>query len=123
MLRVAVLNHEIRFCTARDGVRIAYAIAGQGPPLVYPATYLNNLRIDPTLIGYKHWLEGLSRHHTLIWADLRGAGMSDRTVPSMTFDDWVGDIEAMVDDLGLKRFPLVGFSHAAATSIAYTVPR
>lgn len=119
MLRTAVLNHEIRFCTARDGVRIAYAIAGQGPPLVYPATYLNNIQLDPTVLGYKHWLEGLSRHHTLIWADLRGGGMSDRDVTSMRFEDFVDDLEVMVDELGLERFPLFGLSHGASTCVAY----
>src|SRR5688500_8410224 len=81
--------------------------------------WLSNLHFDPTLPGYKHWLEGLSKHHTLIWADLRGGGMSDRDVPSMTFDDLVGDLESMVDDVGLARFALMGLSHAGATAIAY----
>jgi pimeloyl-ACP methyl ester carboxylesterase/DNA-binding CsgD family transcriptional regulator len=119
MLRAAMLNHEIRFCTARDGVRIAYGIAGQGPPLVMAPTFLNNLQFDPTVPGFKHWLEGLSRQNTLIWGDLRGGGMSDRDVPSMELDDWVGDLEAMVDDVGLERFALFGLSGGAATAVAY----
>src|SRR5687768_5512924 len=119
MLRIAVLNHEIRFCTAPDGVRIAYGIAGQGPPLVMAPTFLNNLQFDPTVPGFKHWLEGLSRQNTLIWGDLRGGGMSDRDVPSMELDDWVGDLEAMVDDVGLERFALFGLSGGAATAVAY----
>jgi hypothetical protein len=28
------MKQQIRFCTARDGVRIAFATAGEGPPLV-----------------------------------------------------------------------------------------
>ena len=31
------LGQRIRFCTARDGVRVAYAMAGNGPPLVKAA--------------------------------------------------------------------------------------
>jgi hypothetical protein len=31
------LNQEIRYCRASDGVRLAYAIAGQGPRLVLTA--------------------------------------------------------------------------------------
>lgn len=113
-------NQEVRFCTARDGTRIAYGITGSGPPLVFPATWQTHLELDPTLLGYGHWIEGLSTHHTLIRGELRGAGLSDRDVPSMTFDDWVMDLEAMVDDAGLERFPVFGLSHAAATAIAYT---
>ncbi|HET7849588.1 MAG TPA: hypothetical protein VFL51_11065, partial [Pseudolabrys sp.] len=31
--RAAVMNQEIRFCTAADGARLAYALSGKGPPL------------------------------------------------------------------------------------------
>jgi hypothetical protein len=30
-------GQEVRFCTSSDGVRIAYATVGQGPPLVKAA--------------------------------------------------------------------------------------
>ncbi|HWP89174.1 MAG TPA: winged helix-turn-helix domain-containing protein, partial [Burkholderiales bacterium] len=42
----STLNQEVRFCTASDGVRIAYALAGQGPPLVKAANWLNHLEYD-----------------------------------------------------------------------------
>jgi class 3 adenylate cyclase len=35
--QTARLNQEIRYCRASDGVRLAYAIAGQGPRLVLTA--------------------------------------------------------------------------------------
>lgn len=37
------LNQEIRFCTAPDGVSLAFATVGQGPPLVKAANWLNHL--------------------------------------------------------------------------------
>ena len=38
------MNQNIRFCTtARDGVRLAYAVSGEGPPLVMSATWLTHL--------------------------------------------------------------------------------
>jgi hypothetical protein len=39
-------QQEIHFCTAPDGVRIAYALAGSGPPLVKTANWLNHLEYD-----------------------------------------------------------------------------
>ena len=40
------LNQEIRFCTSSDGVRLAYAKVGKGPPLVKAANWLNHLEYD-----------------------------------------------------------------------------
>src|SRR5262245_32003564 len=40
------LRQEVHFCTTTDGVRIAYAEVGQGPPLVKAANYLNHLDYD-----------------------------------------------------------------------------
>ncbi|KKK62376.1 hypothetical protein LCGC14_3004940, partial [marine sediment metagenome] len=37
------MEQQIRFCTSADGIRIAYATAGQGPPLVKAANWLNHL--------------------------------------------------------------------------------
>ena len=36
-------QQEVHVCTASDGVRIAYALAGQGPPLIKAANWLNHL--------------------------------------------------------------------------------
>jgi pimeloyl-ACP methyl ester carboxylesterase len=92
---------------------------GKGPPLVYAGTYLNNLRRDPTLVGVKHWLEGLSKYHTIVKSDMRGSGMSERDIPAVQFDDWVSDLEAIVDHLGLERFALFGMSQTGALCVAY----
>ena len=42
------LEQEIRFCTASDGVQIAYATVGQGPPLVKAPNWMNHLEYDWT---------------------------------------------------------------------------
>ena len=41
-----ISQQEVHFCTASDGVRIAYALAGSGPPLVKTANWLNHLEYD-----------------------------------------------------------------------------
>ena len=40
------LDDKIRFCTAPDGVRIAYASVGSGPPLVKAAHWLTHVQYD-----------------------------------------------------------------------------
>jgi hypothetical protein len=37
------MNQSIRFCTSPDGVKLAYAVRGEGPPLVMSATWLAHL--------------------------------------------------------------------------------
>lgn len=118
--RLAV-RQEIRFCTARDGVRIAYATAGQGPPLVKTANWLNHLEFDWESPIWRHLLEELASEHLLVRYDERGNGLSDWRVDDFSFDAFVRDLEAVVDSLGLKRFALFGISQGGAVAIAYAV--
>jgi hypothetical protein len=41
--RVCSMQQDIRFCKARDGVRLAYALSREGPQLVMSATWLTHL--------------------------------------------------------------------------------
>ena len=62
----------------------------------------------------------MSKYHSYTRYDDRGCGLSDRDVESSTFENWVEDLEAVVDSLGLEKFALLGLSHGGALSIAYT---
>lgn len=115
------MDQEIRLCTAADGVRIAYATVGQGPPLVKAANYLTHLEHDWNGPVWRHWLRELARHHMLVRYDERGCGLSDWDGADFSIDAWVRDLEAVVDGLGLERFPLLGISQGASVSVAYAV--
>ena len=115
------MEQVIRFCQSGDGVRIAYAVMGQGPPLVKAANYVTHVEQDLRGPVWRHWLEGLAAHHTLIRYDERGCGLSDRDVADFSMKGWVGDLEAVVDTLGLERFALLGISQGASVSVAYAV--
>ena len=112
---------EIHFCTASDGVRIAYATAGQGPPLVKAANWLNHLEYDWQSPVWRHLLHELPKEHLLIRYDERGNGLSDREVADISFEAFVRDLEIVVDAAGLDRFALLGISQGCAVSIAYAV--
>lgn len=114
-------KQEIRFCTSADGVRIAYATCGSGPRLVRASTYLTHLEHDWNSPVWRHWLTGLARNFTLVRHDQRGCGLSDWNVSDFSMDAWVADLEAVVDDLGLERFHLLGPSQGGAVAIEYAV--
>jgi pimeloyl-ACP methyl ester carboxylesterase/DNA-binding CsgD family transcriptional regulator len=115
------VKQEIRFCAAPDGVRLAWARHGTGPPIVKAANWLTHLEYDWESPVWRHWLEGLSDRHTLVRYDERGCGLSDRDATELSLERWVADLEAVVDAAGLDRFVLLGISQGAATAIAYAV--
>jgi class 3 adenylate cyclase/pimeloyl-ACP methyl ester carboxylesterase len=112
-------RQEVRFVRASDGVRLAYATSGHGPPLVKTGNWLSHLEFDWESPVWNHFLHELSREHTLIRYDPRGTGLSDWDVSELSLDAWVGDLETVVDAVGLTRFPLLGYSQGCAISIAY----
>jgi pimeloyl-ACP methyl ester carboxylesterase len=114
-------EQEIRFCTSSDGVSIAYATVGEGPPLVKAANWLNHLEFDWQSPIWRHVFAGLSRDHQLVRYDERGNGLSDWEVDDISFEAFVRDLETVVDAVGLERFALFGISQGCPVSIAYAV--
>ncbi|MFP5256179.1 MAG: alpha/beta fold hydrolase [Acidimicrobiia bacterium] len=111
----------MRFCRSSDGVRLAFATAGDGPPLVKAANWLTHLPHDWESIVWGHWLRDLSARHRLVHYDERGSGLSDWDAADVSFETWVHDLETVVDAVGLDRFPLLGISQGGAVAIAYAV--
>jgi pimeloyl-ACP methyl ester carboxylesterase/DNA-binding CsgD family transcriptional regulator len=116
-------RRRIAFCTAPDGLRLAFAVHGSGPPIVKAANWMTHLEHDWVSPVWHHWLEDLGAHHTLVHYDERGCGLSDRDVgeDAFTLDQWVADLEAVVDAAGVDRFALLGISQGAALAITYAV--
>jgi pimeloyl-ACP methyl ester carboxylesterase len=112
-------RQEVRYCRAPDGVRLAYAISGSGPPLVKTANWLNHLEYDWESLVWGDFLHRMASRYTLLRYDARGSGLSDWDVPELALDKWVSDLETVVDAAGFQRFPLFGISQGCAISVAY----
>lgn len=115
------MEQRIRFCTAPDGVRLAFAVSGKGPPLVRAPHWLTHLEFDWRSPVWRPWLEAVSSRHTLVRFDPRGCGLSDREPADMSFESWVKDLETVVDAAGLERFALLGPSQGGPIALAYAV--
>jgi pimeloyl-ACP methyl ester carboxylesterase/DNA-binding winged helix-turn-helix (wHTH) protein len=115
------LRQEIRFCTASDGVRIAYATVGQGSPVVKAGNWLNHLEYDWKSPVWSHLLRAVASKHRLIRYDARGNGLSDWNVDDISIEPFVRDLETVIDANNLDRFALLGISQGCAVSIAYAV--
>src|SRR4026208_744208 len=107
-------RQRIRGLRTADGVRRAWAEAGEGPLLVKASNWLAHLEYDWESPVWRHWLRALSRHRTPVRYDERGSGLSDLEAEDQSFEAWLRDLETVVDALELERFPLFALSQGCA---------
>lgn len=90
-----------------EGIRINTAIGGEGPPVLllhgYPQTHVIWHRVAPLLAA----------HHTVVAADLRGYGDSDKPAGSADHAEYskramARDQVLVMRELGFERFSVVG---------------
>ena len=107
------MEQQIRFCTTSDSLTIAYAIVGQGPPVVYATGWPTHLELEWEARTSRSFLETLAQGCTLVRYDMRGTGLSDRDADDFTLDALTRDLEAVVEHVGLDRFDLVSLGSLA----------
>ena len=114
-------DQEIKFCRAPDGVRLAYAIHGSGPPVVVASCWLSHLQYDWQSPVWRHFLDQL------------GSTRDDRPLRRTGFglSDWAVDDFSLEARLGVPRgdhrgapsgaFALLGMSGGSAVALAYAI--
>jgi pimeloyl-ACP methyl ester carboxylesterase/DNA-binding CsgD family transcriptional regulator len=112
-------QQDVRFCRSADGVRIAYARHGSGPPLVIATCWLSHLQQDWQSPVWRHFLADLGEVATVIRYDERGHGLSDWGVEDHSLAARVGDLEAVVESAGIDRFALMAMSQGGPVVIDY----
>jgi len=113
------MNQSIRLCTAADGVRLAYAVSGVGPPLVMSATWVSHLEHQWRSLTWRPWLDVFTREYKVLRHDFRGCGLSDRNVSNLSFETCVRDFECIIKAASFQRFALVGACGGGPAAIEY----
>jgi pimeloyl-ACP methyl ester carboxylesterase/DNA-binding CsgD family transcriptional regulator len=93
------MEQEIRFCEI-DGRRLAYATAGEGPPLVFAARYVTHLQDEWELPEARRFYETLARTHRVVRYDRIGVGLSDRDGPPPSIESEARALGAVLDECG-----------------------
>lgn len=114
------LKQTISFCRARDGAKIAYAISGEGPPILRAPHWMTHLEYELESPVWRHWIRALSAQNTLVRFDYRCNGLSERGVDDVSIEAKLSDMEAVVDAVGLDRFVIFGMSQGGALAVEYT---
>jgi class 3 adenylate cyclase/pimeloyl-ACP methyl ester carboxylesterase len=116
------MEQEIRFCKTSDDVRIAYAASGEGYPLLFVHGWASHLEFWPKMPRFDEFVHSkLAQHYRYYRYDARGWGLSDRDVKDFSIESKLRDVEAVVENAGLKRFAVIAASEGGPTAITYAV--
>jgi pimeloyl-ACP methyl ester carboxylesterase len=103
-----------------DGVNVAYQVAGDGRfDVVLVPGSVSHIELGWRVPTWARILRGLAEISRLIVFDKRGTGMSDRLTESMTFEQRMDDIRAVMEAAGSERAALVGLSEGAPMSVLF----
>ncbi|RBP02100.1 pimeloyl-ACP methyl ester carboxylesterase [Roseiarcus fermentans] len=92
---------------AVNGIRVHYAIYGQGSPVVF---------LHGGLANTDYWgnqVPAVAAHHTVILMDSRGHGRSTRDARPYGYDLMADDVVALLDELKIPKADVVGWSDGA----------
>ena len=92
-----------------NGVKIAFNIQGDGPPLVLIMGYRLNSSAWP-----REFLDSLARRFTVITPDNRGTGKSDKPLDGYAIANLTRDVLGLLDALGIARAHILGYSMGGA---------
>jgi haloacetate dehalogenase len=96
-----------------NGIRVHYALAGDGPPVVllhgFPETWY----------AWRHQIPELARRYSLVVPDLRGYG--DTAKPPTGYDKrtMAADVRELLRHLGHDRVALVGHDRGARVATRF----
>jgi pimeloyl-ACP methyl ester carboxylesterase len=99
----------------RDGTKIHYEVHGSGPPLILTHGY------SSTSAMWQGQIEALAKRHRLIVWDMRGHGQSDYPDDPAAYSEalTVGDIAALLDQVGAAKAIVGGLSLGGYMSLAF----
>jgi pimeloyl-ACP methyl ester carboxylesterase/DNA-binding CsgD family transcriptional regulator len=116
----------VQYVTTGDGYSIAYAVSGSGKPVAFlPLSYSHiQLNWSHSLFvpSRRLILEALAGRFSVVQFDSRGQGMSSRGVrDDFAMEDYVRDLETVLDRLALERAIILGAGGSSHTAIHYAV--
>ncbi len=112
-------NQEIRFCSTKDNVRLAWTVNGNGPTVVKAPNWIGHLELDWRNPGFAPLLTAIAEKWRLVRFDQRGNGLSDWDVDEIQFERFVDDLECIFDAAQVERAPIIAISQGGAIAAAF----
>ena len=121
---------DVRYCMTADGIRIAYCVEGEGPPLLVLQYFVQSFSVGHYLPEEDEFWRVVAQRHQIVRFDMRGTGLSQRGVKALSLAAFALDIEAVLSAVKLRRVALwtcgprgpIGLAFAAmlTTAVAYS---
>ncbi|MEO9824826.1 MAG: alpha/beta fold hydrolase [Paracoccaceae bacterium] len=110
----------VQFTQTHDGLSLAWARSGNGPPLVKAAAWLSHLQYDDESPLWAHWVSFLETHFDYLRYDERGCGMSQRATGALDLESWTDDLTRIITAASIpKPFALLAMSQGTGAAVTY----
>jgi pimeloyl-ACP methyl ester carboxylesterase len=96
-----------------NGVKLHYLVTGQGDPVLLLHGFAQSSQM------WRPLMRELAKNHTVIAADLRGAGQSDAPAEGYTKSAMARDVHALMTQLGYPKVSVVGHDMGMMVAYAY----
>ncbi|MEX0749598.1 MAG: alpha/beta fold hydrolase [Dehalococcoidia bacterium] len=117
------MEHDVRYCTTEDGVSIAYAVTGEGPPLLACPLFIESFALDHMVPAFEQFMHALGRNTRLVRFDMRGTGLSDRNVADFSLAGLIRDLDAVVTATGIESIDVWAPLGSVMRAIGYAAER
>ena len=117
------MEPRIQYAKTEDGVNIACYAIGRGPAILrMPNIPWSHFQLQWRMVPEQRAMaEATARTFTFVEYDSRGTGSSTREVTDFTLEAHVKDLEAVVAQLGLANFTLMGQINSGPVAISYAL--
>ena len=113
------MEPRIQYTTTSDGVSIAFATLGDGPPVVFSTRAWGDIHTYQTFEEFRPYRALANRGWRVIFYDGRGTGSSQRDAAAFDLNARLRDLEAVVEAVGCERFALSGYHTGGPSSMVY----
>jgi class 3 adenylate cyclase len=114
------MEPRIQYAQTSDGVSIAYAVFGDGPPIVFVGPGFGDIHLYSSRIVMPSPPDALlGLGWRVIMYDGRGQGSSDRENLDFSLEARLRDLDAVIDRTEVDRFALWCLGFGGPTGIAY----
>lgn len=104
------------FFVTSDGAKLYYEVHGdRGEPLLF----LNGIMMSTP--SWAAFIPKLAKKYRLILLDFRDQGQSSRMAHDYDLDIHVGDVLALLDELGIERIHMMGLSYGGQVALKFAL--